>query len=275
MSDSIGWRELPWPVQEAVEAHTGEPVWSAPGGEGWSTDLRLILQTPLLGRIFVKGLAPGDGPLLDHQVARLALGADLASHVRSLSPELLFSVQAGGWHLTGWPALPGRPARYTPRSPDVPVVAGLLAKLEKIPAPDIVTGSAREDWGKWTEHPEALDGDALVHSDPRPENFIVDGEDGWLIDWGHAIRGPAWLTSALAVLELIEAGWHPRDAEKAFGNVSAWENAPVDDVRVFAEANTSMWRKASERTPDHRLRRDKAEVAMAWASFRETGWVTG
>lgn len=274
MTDSIGWRELPRPVQEAVEAHTGEPVWSTPGGDGWSTDLRLILQTPELGRVFLKGIGPGNGPLLDHQRARLALGADLAAHVQPLSPPVLFRVEdVEGWHITGWPALPGRPkARFSPKSADVPKVAGLLAKLAEITAPGIVTGSAREDWGKWTDEPDALEGDALVHSDPRAENFVVDGDDIWFVDWGHALRGPVWLTPALAVLELIEAGWHPRDAEQAFSGVPAWDSAPEHGVQVFADANAAMWRKASERTPDHRLRRDKAEVAQVWASFRQTRW---
>lgn len=272
MTGTLGWRDLPSGVRAEIASYTGEPAWTTPGADGWSTDVRLIMETPELGQVFVKGLAPGKGRLYEHQRARLELGADLAEHVQPLSPDLLFRANADGWSVTAWAALPGTSASFAPKSEDVPKAVGLLAQLQWLKAPEIVTGSAVADWGRWTDSPEALEGDVLVHGDPRPENFMVYRYDAWLVDWGHALRGPAWLTSALAVLELIEAGWHPRDAEEALQPVQAWSEAPGEAVQVFADANASMWRKAWEKDPGHRLRRDKSEVAMAWASYRETGW---
>jgi hypothetical protein len=259
-------------VREAVEKHTGPVTWASLGGEGWSTNLRLILQGAN-EKVFIKGTGPGDDGILAHQRQRLALGADLAPYVTAVSPPLLFRVEAEGWNITGWPALPGRPwANQAPTSPDVAKIAGLLAKLSEIAVPDIVTGTARDDWGHWADSPDALDGDSLCHSDPKAANFVVDDDDIWLVDWGWALRGPAWLTSALTVLSLIESGWDPGDAEQALMSVPAWRDAPRPAVQVFADANARMWEQAAEKVPGHRLRRLKRDISRVWADYRETGW---
>lgn len=272
MSDSVAWRDLPGPVREGIEARTGPVAWASPGGEGWSTDLRLVLGTPA-GEVFIKGIGPGDSRILGHQRRRLALGADIAPYVAAVSPPLLWRVQAEGWDVTGWPALPGRPwADQRPGSGDVARIAGLLARLDGVPAPDVVTGTAREDWGRWADDPGALDGGFLCHSDPRPENFVVDGDDIWLVDWGWALRGPGWLTAAFTVLSLIEAGHDPAGAEKALMGVPAWRDAPAGAVLAFAEANARMWEQAAGKAPGHRLRRVKRDVSRLWADYRDTGW---
>jgi len=49
-------------------------------------------------------------------------------------------------------------------------------------------------------------GDSLAHRDPNPANFVVDGERAWMVDFGWACRGPAWMTSARLVLAMMEAG---------------------------------------------------------------------
>jgi hypothetical protein len=271
--DSVTWNGLPGPVRDAIQQHTGPVTWTTQGGEGWSTNLRLILQAAT-GKVFIKGTGPGDGEILAHQRRRLALGADLASHLTAISPPLLFRVEAEGWNITGWPALPGRPwANQAPQSPDVPKIAGLLTKLAHMPAPDIVTGTARDDWGHWADNPDALNGDSLCHSDPKAANFVVDDDQIWLVDWGWALRGPAWLTPALTVLSLIEAGWHPGDAEQALMNIPAWRDAPRPAVQAFADANARMWERAAEKAPSHRLRRLKRDISRVWADYRETGWL--
>ena len=177
-----------------------------------STAARLILDTAA-GRVFVKGVSPDAGELTRE---RLALGAALATFVTALSPPLLFRVQAAGWDITGWPALPGRPADLRQGSADIPRLARVLTELGAIAAPDDVPmRSVRQDWDRFADNPALLDGNCLVHTDPHGGNFIVDGDRGWLLDWGWAMRGPAWISAQRFILFLMEAGWKPYDAEQA------------------------------------------------------------
>jgi hypothetical protein len=269
LSDSVEWDELPAAAREAVEQHTGPVTGTSPAGEGMSTSLRLILHTGN-GDVFVKGTGP-DSTV--HQERRLALGAAMAPYVTTIAPSLLWQVQAGNWNITGFPALPGRPwADQKPGSPDIPKMAGLLRKLGEIPAPAVLTRTVREDWGRYTDDPGLLDGDMLVHSDPKPENFVVHGDCAWLVDWGWALRGPSWMTSALLVLAMMEAGWEPDTAENALAGVPAWDDAPPRAVSAFAFAEARSWDAAAKRAPT-RLRKFRADITRAWATHREqTRW---
>lgn len=265
MTDSIPWGELPAAVRKAIEEHTGPVSGSSPGGEGMSSSLRLILDTAG-GMVFIKGAGPGDD---ESRSWRLDLGAAMAPHVTAISPPLLFQARAGGWNVAGWPALPGRPwADQRPGSPDVPKMAGLLATLAGIPAPAVLTTTARECWGCYTADPEALDGAWLVHRDPNPTNFVVDGPRAWLVDWGWACSGPAWLTSAQLILSMMEAGWEAPRAEQALAGVPAWAAAPPRAVAAFAAANARSWDAAVERAPGE-IRQFRAGIARQWAARRQ------
>jgi hypothetical protein len=119
--------------------------------------------------------------------------------VTAISPPLLWQVQAGGWNITGWPALPGRPGptntRNHPTSPDGghPVRTGH----------DLGPADADQDSARWVEElqhdPVAFDGDSLSHRDPNPTNLVVDGPRAWLVDWGWGLPQPRvahWPTSS-------------------------------------------------------------------------------
>jgi hypothetical protein len=264
LSASAEWDELPAAVREAVEQHTGPVAGTSPGGEGMSTSLRLILHTAR-GDVFAKGTGPDS---TTHQERRLALGAAMAPHVTTIAPPLLWQARAGGWNITGWPALPGRPwADHKPGTPDMPKMTRLLRELSTIPAPPELTRTAREDWGRYTDNPDLLDGDMIVHRDPNPTNFVINGDRAWMVDWGWAVRGPAWLTPALLVLSMMEAGWKPADAEPALAAVPAWNNAPPRAVTAFADAEARSWDAAVERAPT-KVRKFRAAIARAWADHR-------
>jgi hypothetical protein len=263
-SISAAWHELPATVREAIEQHTGPVAEATAAGEGMSTMTRLVLRTPE-GTVFIKGTGPDSA---DYQRKRIDLGAALAPYVTAISPPLLWQAQADGWNITGWPALPGRPwADQHPGSPDIPKMAVILRKLATIPAPDILTTTARDYWGNWADEPHLLDGDKLVHGDPNPTNFVVDGSRAWLVDWGWACRGPAWMTAALLVLSMMEAGWDAAGAEQALTAVDAWNNAPPHAVSAFADANARMWDNAVQRAST-KARRFRRDIARAWADHR-------
>jgi len=266
MADSAEWEQLPAASRQAVERHTGPVAGASPGGQGVSTDIRLILRTES-GGVFIKGTGPDAGDL---ERGRLALGAALASHVTPLGPPLLFRVQADGWDITGWPALPGRPADLTPGSADIPKLTGLLAELGTIRAPDDVPmRSVREDWGNFTDNPALLDGNSLVHTDPHGGNFIVDGNQAWLLDWGWAMRGPAWISAVRFILFLMEAGWKPAAAEKVVTRVPAWADTPADVISAHAVSSIPSWERAVRRQPGNDGLRRWLGLARAWGEYRE------
>jgi len=89
VANSIEWDELPAAVREAIERHTGPVAAATPGPEGMSTVARLILDTAG-GSVFIKGTRPESSGLVRK---KLALGAELAPFVPSLSPSPLFRVQ--------------------------------------------------------------------------------------------------------------------------------------------------------------------------------------
>jgi hypothetical protein len=263
---SSAWESLPPALHAAIQSHTGQISGTSPAGEGLSTSVRLILHAET-GDIFIKGTGPES---MDYQRTRLAIGAHLAPYLTAVSPPLLWCVHADGWDITGWPALPGRPwADQKPGSPDIPLLTGLLTELSEIPAPDILTGTAREYWEQYTDDPAALDGNAIVHRDPNPTNFVIGEYRAWMVDFGWAVRGPAWMTAANLIGNLIEAGWAPADADNALSAIPAWANAPADAVDKLAFAAVREWDHAMQRGHAHKMWQLRAAAAREWAAYRQ------
>jgi hypothetical protein len=240
---------------------------STPGGEGLSTSIRLILHSQS-GDVFVKGTGPDS---TDAQRGRLVLGADLAPYLPAVSPPLLWRVvQADGWDITGWPTLPGRPwADQKPGSEDIPKILSLLTELSEIPAPDILTRTARQYWAAYADDPGTLDGNAIAHRDPNPTNFVIDGDRAWMVDFGWAVRGPAWMTSANLIVSMMEAGWEAADADNALKAVPAWASAPRQAVDELARATVREWNQVMKHRPVHEVWQFRAATARAWAEYRE------
>lgn len=265
---SAEWESLPPALRAAIEARAGKVKGTSAAGEGLSTSVRLILRSES-GEVFVKGTGPGS---TSYQRDRLALGADLAPYVTVVSPPLLWRVRAEGWDVTGWPALPGRPwADQEPGSGDIPKMTRLLTRLSEIPAPDILTRTAREYWAQYSDDPAAFDGEAIVHRDPSPANFVIDGDRAWMVDFGWAVKGPAWMTSANLIVSLMEAGWAAAGADNALKAVPAWASAPRDAVDELARATVREWDQLTRRGPLHEVWQFRASVARRWAEYRERG----
>jgi hypothetical protein len=265
MTGTTQWDELPASVRSAIEEHTGPVKETEPGGEGLSTSLRLILRTGH-GDVFAKGTGPRDDR---SRTWRLNLGAALSPYVTAIAPPLLWQAIQDGWNITGYTYLPGRPwANQKPGSPDLPKMLAVLRELAALPAPEMLTVTAADCWGRHASDPAALAGNALAHRDPNPTNFVVTADRAWLVDWGWAVRGPAWLTPAMLVLSLMESGWEPGTAEQAITGLPAWDTAPPGAVREFASANARMWDEAAA-APGW-PRDFRASIARQWASHRAT-----
>ncbi|WP_010313627.1 hypothetical protein [Saccharopolyspora spinosa] len=71
--------------------------------------------------------------------------------------------------------------------------------------------------------PGLADGDRLAHTDLHGEQFLVDGDDVRVIDWGYPGCGAPWVDSAFIVLRLVESGHAITDAE-------AWASTHLDHM---------------------------------------------
>lgn len=263
--DTARWSDLPPGVRAAVEDHAGHVTEDELWGEGLGTSLRLSLTTAS-GKVFVKGAAPGD-PARRHR--KLDAGAALTPYVEQVAPRLLWHVKHDGWNLAGYQRLPGRPwADQGPGSPDIPGIAGVLRELTAIPAPATLTETVRECYEAYADDPGALDGDRLVHRDPNPCNFVTDGHRTWLVDWGWAARGPAWVTPALLVLSMMESGWEPGAAEHALAPVPGWKDAPPHALASFADAHARMWEESLAGAPENKVFKFRAGIARTYARHR-------
>jgi hypothetical protein len=261
---TVHWDELPAGVRAAIEGRTGPVTATEPGGEGLNSSLRLVLHTPG-GSVFAKGCGPEDG---ESRTWQLDLGAKLSPFVQKIAPSLLWRVAEAGWNVVGFEYLRGRPwADQKPGSPDIPKMLAVLRELEVIPAPDVLDATAVNCWGQHADDRGALRGDALVHRDMNPTNFVVSEDRAWLVDWGWAVRGPAWLTAAQFVLSLMEAGWAPGAAEEAVSVLPAWRAASPRALAVFAAANARMWDEALAAVPGW-PRDFRTGIAHQWADWR-------
>jgi hypothetical protein len=108
----------------------------------------------------------------------------------------------------------------------------------------------------------------LVHQDMNPCNFVVSDDRAWLVDWGWAVRGPAWLTAAELVLSLLESGWETGAAEEAVSVLPAWQAADPRHVDVFARANVAVWDEVLAESPGWGPRDWRAAKARVWADYR-------
>ncbi|WFE31476.1 phosphotransferase [Micromonospora sp. WMMD975] len=241
----VRWHELPAHVRTAVEAILDDRVVAAesqPGGFSPGTADRV--RTARGGRAFVKAVSPAQNdrsPTMHRAEARIA--AALPAHAPT--PRLLGSHDDGDWIALVYADVEGR----HPVTPwDAGELAAVLSTLESMaatltPAPAVATATATEslahDFAGWrriaadppadldpwarAHLPElcaaadrglaALAGDTLCHLDVRADNLLL-GPDGrvTVVDWPWACRGPAWLDTLLAVVNVQVHGGHDPDA---------------------------------------------------------------
>ncbi|WP_329012795.1 aminoglycoside phosphotransferase family protein [Micromonospora rifamycinica] len=241
----MGWAELPRSVRLAVEQIIGDRVVEArsqPGGYSPGTADRV--RTAGGRRAFVKAVSPALNP----QTPRMHRAE--ARHTAALpgsapTPRLL------GWHDDGeWVALvltdvdgrhPHTPWRAAELDSVLCALAALAGALTPNPVPDVPTAAERlaHDFAGWrrivADPPPRLDpwaaahlaelcaaadrglaaltGDTLCHLDVRADNLLI-GPDGsvTVVDWPWACRGPAWLDTALLLVNVRLHGGHDTEA---------------------------------------------------------------
>ncbi|GIJ09278.1 hypothetical protein Van01_24920 [Micromonospora andamanensis] len=232
-------------VRSAVEKIIGDRVVDAvsqPGGYSPGTADRVL--TANGRRAFVKAASPAQNPdTPDMHRAEARITAALPGYAPT--PRLLGCHDDGHWvalvlsdvdgrhPVTPWQAeeldavlgaLERMATALTP-SPvaEVPVIADRLAdefagwrRVVDDPPPELNPWARThlDQLCSWSDHGLAsLTGDTLCHVDVRADNLLVDRAGRVaVVDWPWAARGPAWLDTAMLLLDVRLQGGHDTEA---------------------------------------------------------------
>lgn len=265
--ERLSWGALSVRTHAAVRGLTGPIQAATPVAGGHHSALAVRLDTAG-GPVFVKGLRTDD-PLVSAQRREARIGEGLAG----VGPEVLWRLLVEGWDLVGFEFVRGRHADYREHSPDLGPLARTLAVLADLPLPAVELPSAGDRWAGRVGDGElraALEGWTLCHTDFNPENVLVGADGAVLVDWGWAVRGPAWLDPALAVVRLIATGGQTPAAAQAWAmRVPAWREASDRVLTDFAEAEARWWQDVAGRGAQP-WARALADAARAWADHRKS-----
>lgn len=239
----IPFERLPAEVRHAVAAKTGAVRDAATARGGMNSGIASVLSTDS-GPVFVKGI-PTDHPQVGAQRREVAV----APHLPASCPRLYWHVETGGWSLLGYEVVDGRQADYAPGSPDLAFVYAALTELQAITAPTGVDiKRAEQRWEPYAPPGTAhyFAGDALLHTDFAPDNFLIADGHARLVDWAWPTRGAAWIDPGALALRLMEAG-HPVEAAIDFASrFRSWRDAAPEALAAFGTATASLWREIAE-----------------------------
>ncbi|WP_173390608.1 phosphotransferase [Actinomadura litoris] len=243
------WSDLPEDLRTEIEAHTGPVVDVEPAPTGNHADIASTLYTTG-GPVFVKAarkLADRDGP----EVKSLRREASVNPVVTELAPRLRWQVEAGEWLALGFDHVQGRPADFSPGSPDLDVLAKTIQAIHNAPCPDAVRLVVERRWQKHTADVAFLAGHTLLHTDLNQDNFIITSDGrAYVVDWAFVSRGAAWVELGLLIPWLLKAGHSPNEAEAWVSQFPSWEQTAAADIDTFAAAFAMQWRKASQMRED-------------------------
>jgi hypothetical protein len=266
VEERIQWADLPGSLKDAISDRTGPVKAGRAVTDGQNSPLAVVVETPD-GKVFVKGM-PSDHPRVRTQ-GREAAAAPL---VTGISPELLWHFDEAGWNALGFEYIDGRPADYSPGSPDLDPIVRLMESLATIEVPDDhgPLKYADDRWKSYVTDPadaELLAGKSLIHTDWMPDNVLISAGEAWLIDWAWATLGAAWIDPACWLLRLMAHGHAPDQAEAYARRLPAYVSADASHVDAFARANVSTWNEIAESNGSRRVT-TMAQAAREWADSR-------
>jgi aminoglycoside phosphotransferase (APT) family kinase protein len=259
--------------------------------------LAATLHTADGDRAFIKAIPDGSPAARLYERERWA-GTVLPPTVPT--PRMTWSSTVDGWITMLFEHIDGRRADLSPGSPDVPVVFNTVAQLGSLLTPCSAVGAppVADNVGLLQAKGrhllakpvgvlphrdmyaaalgafdlDALAGDTLLHYDLHTGNLQVTEERLYVIDWGFAAQGSAWVDAAMLAPRLIEAGHTPAQAEELLSALPAWTAAPEAAVTGLA-ALWTLFRvyKAMYGPEDGREFRSRAaDAGRAWVAYRTT-----
>jgi hypothetical protein len=261
------WTNLPVEVRDAIQTHTGEVTGTDPAPAGNHADVAETLHTST-GRTFIKAarkLDDRDGP----EVWSLRNEAAVNPHVTEFAPRLHWTVEAGGWLALGFEHVEGRPADFTPGSPDLDILAKTVQALQATPCPEAMSMRVERRWASVTEDVTPMVGNALLHTDLNTDNLIItpDGQ-ARLVDWAFAARGAAWVELGLLIPWLLKAGHTAAEAAEWVAQFPSWTTAAAEHIDLFSEAFAARWAHPAARPDPEAWVTLHADLTRQWAEYR-------
>ncbi|KUG51443.1 hypothetical protein AVL62_08805 [Serinicoccus chungangensis] len=234
----LRWAELPTVVHDWAAHVLGGPVVEAvsqPGG--FSPGSADRVRTGGGGRAFVKAVGPHpnpDSPGLHRREAAVLAG--LAADGLDVAPALLGVLDEEGWVAVMTEVVDGRHPHAPWATDELAAALDALGEVAQHPAPrswpELPTELA-EPFGCWArvveDPPPDLDpwlaprlpelhdlslrilarlsGDAVVHTDVRADNLLVEpGGRVRVVDWPWASRGAAWFDATSLLVDVRAVG---------------------------------------------------------------------
>ncbi|MFI1029509.1 aminoglycoside phosphotransferase [Streptomyces sp. NPDC020951] len=258
--------EIPAAVVKEIEAVVGPVRGVEVVAAGFNSEIaaRLFLDE---GTVFVKGLR------LDHpRVWTQQREADVNAYTGGLAPVLRWRIRAGGWDLLGFEDLGGRHADYSPGSSDLPCVLRAMERLASVTTSgDIELKAMAERMSSYASDPDDLrffEGDALLHTDWKPDNVLIVEGRAKVVDWAWASRGVEWIDPALWVIWLVASGHRVAEAEGLAALHPAWAAASASHVDAFARAQRRLWESIADGERPGDWTYGMCAAARAWERHR-------
>ncbi|GLZ08734.1 hypothetical protein Acsp03_62000 [Actinomadura sp. NBRC 104412] len=258
---------LPGPEFEAlIRPHVGDPLRLHPVGRGHTSDVAAMAHGAH-GSFFVKAVRNRPGGRRDSLVRE----GQINPYVRPISPAVRWRAESEDWVVLGFEAIDGRPADFTPGSPDLPRIVGILNRIAAVPLPEIARDWVETRWDRYVTDPskvELLRGDALLYTDIQPDNLLIGADGAWAVDWAWPTRGAAFIDPACLVVQLVAAGHTPGSAEAWASRCVAWASADPRAVDAFAAAMFALYGDLAARNPDAGWLKAMAAAAEGWVVHR-------
>ena len=266
MATRIQWADLPAALKDAISARSGPITVGRSVTAGQNSPLAAVVETRD-SRVFVKGLPSGHRLVITQ--AREAAAAHLA---KGISPELLWHFDEAGWNVLGFEHIQGRAADYSPGSPDIDLVAGLMEALTAIeippsPGPWKPIETRLRTYVDDPGDAAVFAGTVLTHTDWMPDNVLISRGRAWLVDWAWATPGAGWTDPAFWLLRLIAHGHTIQQAEAHAARLPANAASDPAHLDVFARANVNTWNEIESQNPIP-WAKTMAHAARTWAQHR-------
>ncbi|QXJ26623.1 hypothetical protein AGRA3207_003903 [Actinomadura graeca] len=250
-----------------LRQHTGEVTGIHPSGTGHSSDVTALVECEK-GPFFVKAFRNRPGGRRDSLVREELINP----HVVPLSPAVLWRAEDEAWLAIGFEVIKGRPADFTPGSPDLPKVIDLLNRIGALPLPEVARDWPETRWNRYAaDEAEAalFQGESLLHTDINESNLMFGTGRTWAVDWAWPTRGAGFIDAALLVFQLIGAGHTAEAAETLAAGCTAWAEADPRAIDAFAAASRRMYRRRADRYPDESWLEAMAGAALRWTEHRK------
>ena len=245
VAEHTAWHDLPEHLRAAVQDKAGTVHRATTISSGLNAAFTARLNTDS-GIVFAKGVP-------STRAAAQRREADINPHVQPIAPRLLWHIDTAGWHVLGFEHLDGRPADLSPKSADLPAVAGVLDQLTELELPPVECKRIEQRWADAAQHAGAdadlLTGDHLLHTDLNPHNVLVTDAGVRIVDWSWPTLGAPWIDTACAALWLIAEGHTPADAESWASRVPVWTCATSRALNAFTAINAVLWGKIAAAEP--------------------------